>query len=121
MCNVSKRLFVCLFCIHRQATAKHRNSSLQPQSICSTSFLTIVTTYGVLPTGLLTFLGSLYNNNKSRENYFRNFGVSLRETNRQKKNSSFQKHCVRDLECKILSQEPSDSFILYFNVIFRGK
>ena len=35
--------------------------------------------------------------------------------------SSFEKHCVLDLECRILSQEPSGSCILYFNVIFHGK
>ena len=37
------------------------------------------------------------------------------------KNSSFQKRCVLNLECRILFQEPSDSFILCFNVIFYGK
>ena len=62
---------------------------------------------------------------RSRENYSRNFGLSLRETNRlkkkKKKKSSFQNHSVLDLECRILSQEPSDSFILYFNAIFHGK
>ena len=58
---------------------------------------------------------------RSRETYLRNFGVSLRETNRQKKFYSFEKHCVLDLECRILSQEPSESCILYFNVIFHGK
>ena len=62
-----------------------------------------------------------YSLQRSREDYFRNFGISLRETNRQKKNSSFEKHCVLDLECRILSQEPSDSCILYFNVIVHGK
>ena len=54
--------------------------------------------------GLLTFLGSLYK--ERRENYLRNFGISLQETNRQKKKkSSFQKHCVLNLKCRILSQE----------------
>ena len=38
-----------------------------------------------------------------------------------RKNSSFEKHCVLDLDCRILSQEPSDCCILYFNVIFHGK
>ena len=37
---------------------------------------------------------------RSREKYFRTFGVSLRETNRQKK-SSFEKRCALDLECRI--------------------
>ena len=63
---------------------------------------------------------------KSYGNYFQNFGVSLRETNRQtkekkKKVSSFQKHYVLDFGSRSLSQEPSDSCILYFNVTFRGK
>ena len=53
---------------------------------------------------------SWYSLQRSRENYFRNFGVSLRETNRQKKNLS-SKNSVLDLECRILSQEPSDSCI----------
>ena len=43
--------------------------------------LLLRSSYGVVPTGLLTFIGSLLQ--RSRENYFRNFGVSLRETNRQ--------------------------------------
>ena len=55
------------------------------------------------------------------ENYFLNFGVSLRETNSQKKKSSFEKHCVINLECRILSQEPSDSCILYSNIILEYK
>ena len=62
----------------------------------------------MVPKGLLTFLGS------------QEFGVLPQETNRQgkKKKSSFEKHSFLDLECRILSQEPSDSCILYFNVIF---
>ena len=46
------------------------------------------------------------------------------KTNRQKKKekkSSFEKHCVFDLECRILYQKPSDSCVLYFNVIFHGE
>ena len=35
--------------------------------------------------------------------------------------SSFEKHCVLDLVKRVLSQEPSDSCILYFNVEFHGK
>ena len=58
---------------------------------------------------------------KKSQNYFRNFGVLLRETSRQKKNSSFEKRCVLDSECRILSQESSDSCILYFNAVFYGK
>ena len=74
--------------------------------------------YGVVPKGLSTFLGSLY-----KEVAKTIFGVSLRETNHQgkKKKSSFEKHCVLDLECRILSQKPSDTCILYLNVIFPGK
>ena len=59
---------------------------------------------------------------RSRENYFRNFGILLRETNHQKKKKkSCENHCVLDLECRILSQEPSDSCILCFNAIFYEK
>ena len=32
--------------------------------------------------------------------------------------SSFEKHCVLDLECRIFSQKPSDNCILYFDIIF---
>ena len=78
-------------------------------------------TYRVVPIGLSTFLDSFFQ--RSGENYFRNFGISLRETNHLTKKiySSFEKHSVLDLECRILSQEPSDSCILYFNVIFHEK
>ena len=75
--------------------------------------------YGVVPKGLLTFLGSLY-----KEVTKTTSGTLVyrfeRQTARKKKNS-FQKHCVLNLKCRILSQEPSDCFILYFNVIFHGK
>ena len=75
--------------------------------------------YGVVPEGLLTFLGSLYKGGAKASP-----GTLVYRFKRQtaRKNiSSFQKHCVLDLECRILSQEPSDSFILDFNVIFHGK
>ena len=52
------------------------------------------------------------------------FGTLVYRFERQtvrKKISSFEKHYVLDLECRIISQKPSDSCILYFNVIFRGK
>ena len=75
-------------------------------------------TYGVVPKGLLTFLGSLYKEiAKTTSGSF----VYRFERQTARKNASFEKHCVIDLECKILSQEPSDSCILYFNVIFRGR
>ena len=69
--------------------------------------------------GLLTFLGSLY-----KEVAKPTPGTLVYLFERQTARilfSSFQKHCVLNLECKILSQEPSDSFILYFNVTFHGK
>ena len=74
-------------------------------------------TYGVVPKGL-TFLGSLY-----KEVAKTTSGTLVYRFERQtaRKKSSFEKHCVFDLECRILAQEPSDSRILYFNVIFHGK
>ena len=47
--------------------------------------------------------------------------IASRDKPPEKNISSFEKHCVLDLECRILSQEPSDSCILYFNVVFHGK
>ena len=70
--------------------------------------------YGLVPKGLFTFLGSLYKEG-AKTTY-----ISLRETNRQKKILP-SKNSVLNLECRILSQELSDSCILYFNVIFHGK
>ena len=75
--------------------------------------------YGVVPKGLLTFLGTLY-----REVAKTTSGTLVYCFERQtaRKNiSSFEKHCVLDLGCRILSQEPSDSCFLYFNVTFHGK
>ena len=75
--------------------------------------------YGVVLKGLLTFLGSLY-----KEVAKTTPGTLVYRFERQtarKKKKSFQKHCVLNLECRILSQERSNSFILYFNVIFHGK
>ena len=74
--------------------------------------------YGVVKKGLLTILGSLYKEvAKTTSGTF----VYRFEKQTARKDSSFEKHCVLDLECRILSQEPSDSCILYFNVIFHGK
>ena len=75
--------------------------------------------YGVVQKGLLTFLGSLCKEvaKTTPETLVYRFE---RLTTRKKK-SSFKKQCVLNLESRILSQEPSDSFILYFNVIFHGK
>ena len=74
--------------------------------------------YGVVPKGLITFLGSLY-----KEVAKTTSGTLVCRFERQtaRKNSSFEKHCVLDLECMILSQEPSDSCILYFKVTFQRK
>ena len=74
--------------------------------------------YGVVPKGLLTFLASLYKEvAKTTSGTF----VYRFEKQTARKDSSFEKHCVLDLECRILSQEPSGRCILYFNVIFHGK
>ena len=79
----------------------------------------VTCTYGVVAKGLLTFLGSFY-----KEVAKTTPGTLVYHFERQtaRRNiSSFQKHCVFNLECRILSQEPSHSFILYFKVIFHGK
>ena len=75
--------------------------------------------YGVVPKGLLTFLGSLYK--EVAKTASRTLVYRFERQTARKKKSSFQKHCVLDLTCRILSQEPSDSYILYFNVIVHGK
>ena len=74
--------------------------------------------YGVVPKGLLTLLGSLY-----KEVAKTTSGTLMsRSTDKlPEKNLPSKKHCVLDLERRILSQEPSDSYILYFNVLFHGK
>ena len=74
--------------------------------------------YGVVPKGLLAFLGSLYK--EVAKTASGTWCIASRDKPPEKK-SSFEKHCVLDLECRILSQEPSDSCILYFSVIFYGK
>ena len=61
----------------------------------------------MVPKGLLTSFGSLY-----KEVAKTTFGTLVYHFERQtsRKNiSSFEKHCVLDLECRILSQEISDS------------
>ena len=65
--------------------------------------------YRVVPNGLLTFLGSLYKE------------VTKTTSRTLVYHFEREKHCVLDLECGIISQELSDSCILYFNVIFQGK
>ena len=75
--------------------------------------------YGVVPKVLLTFLGSLY-----KEVAKTTSGTLVYRFERQTTRiffSSFEKHRVLDLECRILSQEPVDSCILYFNVICHGQ
>ena len=76
--------------------------------------------YGVVPERLLTFLGSLYKEGAKTTpgTLVYRFERQTARKKRKEKNSSLKKHCVLNLECWILSQEPSDSFILYFNVIF---
>ena len=75
--------------------------------------------YGVVQNGLLTFLGSLYKEVAKLLPEF--WCIASRDKPPEKNISSFKKHCVLDLECRILSQEPSDRCILYCNVIFHGK
>ena len=73
----------------------------------------------MVPKELLTFLGSLYNEvakTTSGTLVYRFESQTARNVF-----SSFEKHCFLELECRIVSQEPSDSCILYFNVIFHGK
>ena len=75
--------------------------------------------YGVVPKGLLTFLGTHY---KEVAETTPQILVYRCERQTARKNiSSFQKHCVLNLECRILSQEPSYNFILYLNVVFHWK
>ena len=66
------------------------------------SFIYCSLAYGVVPKGFLTFLGSLYD-----ENVKTTSGTLVYRFERQtaRKKSSFQKHCVPNLECRILSQE----------------
>ena len=75
---------------------------------------------GVVPKGLLTFFGSFY-----KEVAKTTPGTLVyrfeRQTARKKIFLPSQKHCVLNVECRILSQEPSDSFILYFKVIIHGQ
>ena len=75
--------------------------------------------YGVVPKGVLTFLGSLH-----KEVAKTTSGTLVsrfeRQTVRKKKNLP-SKNSVLHLECRVLSQELLDSCILYFNVIFHGK
>ena len=68
--------------------------------------------YGVVPKGLLTFLGSLYTEVAKITPGTLVYRFE-RQTARKKK--SFEKHCVLDLECRILPQESSDNYSLYFN------
>ena len=73
----------------------------------------------MVPKGLITFLGSLYNEVAKATS-----GTLVYRFERQtarKYISSFEKHYVLDLECWILSGEPPDSCILCLNVIFHGK
>ena len=79
---------------------------------------TVVESYGVVPIWLFTFLGSLQKKAAKTTSGTLVYRFQ-RQTTRQRKKKSFEKHCVLDLG--FLSQEPSDSCILYFNVIFHGK
>ena len=73
----------------------------------------------MVPKGFLTFLGSLY-----KEVAKTTPGTLVYRFERQTAREKIllpSKNSVLNLECRILSQKPSDSFILYFNVIFHGK
>ena len=65
----------------------------------------------MVPKGLLTFRGSLY-----KEVAKTTSGTLVYRFERQTARKKYF-----DLEWRILSQEPSDRCILYFNVIFHGK
>ena len=75
--------------------------------------------YEIVPKGLLIFLGSLYK--ESAKTTPETLVYRFERQTARKFCSSFQKHCVLNLERRILSQEPSDIFILYCNVLFHGK
>ena len=77
--------------------------------------------YGVVPKGLLTFLGSPYKEVAKTTSGTLVYHFKRQTASKKKKNSSFEKHSVLNLERRTLSQEPSDSCFLYFNVIFHGK
>ena len=81
-------------------------------------FCKILHNYGVVRKGLLTFLGSLY-----KEVTKTTSGTLVYPFKRQITRKCFVplKNTVFHLECRILSQEPSDSFSLYFNVTFYEK
>ena len=80
-----------------------------------------MTVYRVVPKGLLTFLGSLYKEGAKTTpgTLVYHFERQTAKTNKQTKILP-SKNSVLNLECRILSQEPSDSFILYLNFIFHG-
>ena len=62
--------------------------------------------YGVDPKELLTFCGSLYT--EGAKTTPRTLVSRFKRQTARNFFSSFQKHCALDLECRILSQEPSD-------------
>ena len=131
--NISKPVFFFFSVSSTRQSLRVSYSSAQPQiphqrlgTVCvkhgSSTSIGCVLSCVVVPKGLLTFLGSLY-----EEIAKTTFGTLVYRFERQtarkkkKKKSYLEKHCVVDLECRILSQEPSDSCILYFDVIFYGK
>ena len=77
-----------------------------------------VSLYGVVPKGLLIFLGIVYK--ESQKLLPELWCIASRDKPPEKNIASFEKHCFLDLECRILSQEPLGSCILYFNVTFHG-
>ena len=76
--------------------------------------------YEVVPKGLLPFL--VVFTKKKWKLLLELWRIASRDKlQKKKKNLPFYKHWVLDLERRILSQELSDSCILYFNVKFHGK
>ena len=93
--NILSPNLVCLCSISQNVMQKHWFTLFNVR--------VTVRAYGVVPKGLLTFLGSLY-----KEGTKTTSGTLVYRFGRQttRKNiSSFQKHCVINLECRILSQE----------------
>ena len=96
----ARALSYTLFMFHRYFSDVLRSANQHMQTrhtILSTAV------YGVVPKGLLTLLCSLY-----KEVAKTTSGTLMYPFEKQtaRKNfSSFEKHCVLDLECRILSQE----------------
>ena len=125
--NTSQGLIPDGLVVPKLLNPPHPPTHPSPKKEGKTNMVTAIHTlpqlcYRVVPKRLLTFLGTVY---KGCARTTPGTLVYRFERQTARKNiSSLQKHCVLDIECRILSQEPSDSFILDFmdfNVIFHGK